>query len=279
MKRPQGWAPVLAAAFLGVITVIAAGKQPGSENSSTTHAESICPAAPVEAECTIRTESRSPQMISSWAAIIAGVAAAIGLIFTAHSVDYQAEQTKLQVATNQLEVNEQNKQQARLMNLWPADEFSPRRLFVVVSNRSEEPIYQFRIYIALATKGTHGYLAISTWTSFPPCTQVTFNLWPIAESYAETARLMTASRHLPAFDYGIMFKDATGQAWHRHASGMLHPTPWLEYLVQKGHYSPVLPPVFRTFTALTSDTNTVPEASQRFIDSGPKQADSCDPNV
>lgn len=223
---------------------------------------------------------RSPwyQVLATWAAILASFAAVGGLVFTGVSVRYQAEQTGLQVAASKAQVDQQNKQQARLVNIWAASEFSPNNIQVTVSNRSQEPIYQFRLYIALATSSSRGYLAISTWSSFPPCTQVTFDLRAIAESYHDTAKLMRRG-HLSNFDYGIMFKDAIGQAWHRHASGTLHPTPWLEYLAQNGYFSPVLPPVFRSFTPLLADQFTTPQTHQRFVKGGPRTANSCDQSV
>jgi hypothetical protein len=225
--------------------------------------------------------TRAPwyQLLASWGALIASIAAVGGLVFTGLSVRYQAEQTGLQAAASEAQVDQQNKQQARLVNVWAASEFAPNNILITVSNRSEEPVYEFRLYIALATSGQHGYLAISTWSSFPPCTQVTFNLLAIAKSYAETSRLMGSDRRLPGFDYGIMFKDATGQAWHRHASGTLHSTPWLEYLTGKGTFNPVLPPVFRTFTPLLADNFTTPETGQKFVTAAPEAASGCDQNV
>jgi len=219
---------------------------------------------------------RSPwyQVLGTWTAILASLAAVGGLVFTAFSVRYQAQQTGLQAAASRTQADQQNKQQAQLVNIWAASEFSPGRILVTVSNRSEEPVYQFRLYIAFATSRSGGYLSVSTWASFPPCTQITFDLRAIAESYAETARLILPDR-MSAFDYGIMFKDAAGQAWHRHASGMLHSTPWLEYLAQPGTYSPILPPVFRAFTPLASDQFTTPEPHGRFISAGPASASSC----
>jgi hypothetical protein len=224
--------------------------------------------------------SRPPfsEKLATWTAISASFAAVGGLIFTALSVRYQAEQTGLQAQASRAQVDQQNKQQARLVNAWPAAEFAPAKILVTVSNRSQEPVYQFRIYIALETSGKHGYLAFGTWSSFPPCTEVTFDLKSIAESYRETAELVNASHPL-RFDFGIIFKDATGQTWHRHAAGTLHPTPWLEYLSQGKSYSPVLPPVFRSFTPLLADQFTTPESGQAFIKAGPQAALSCDPNV
>ena len=215
------------------------------------------------------------QALATWAAIIASFAAVGGLVFTAFSVRYQAEQTGLQVKASNAQVDQQNKEQADLVNLWAASEFSSQGILVTVSNRSQEPVYQFRLYIALAS-GKTGFLAISTWSSFPPCTDVTFDLTTIADFYAQTARLMGPSDHFPKFDYGIIFKDATGQAWHRHASGTLHPTPWLEYLRERGLYNPVLPPVFRSFTPLLTAQFTTPVAGQIFVTDGPTTANGCD---
>lgn len=215
------------------------------------------------------------QMLGTWTAILASLAAVGGLVFTAFSVRYQAEQTGLQVAASRAQTDEQNKQQAQLMNIWAANEFSPDHVLVTVSNRSEEPAYQFRVYIAFATSGSHGYMALSTWSSFPPCTQATFDLRAIARSYSQTAKLMTSGRGLNKFDYGIEFKDAAGQSWHRHASGTLHPTPWLEYLSGANDYNPLLPPVFRSFTPLVADQFTTPEAHSRFIPGTLGAANSC----
>lgn len=219
------------------------------------------------------------EIISSWGTMIAGVATAAAPIFTGLSVRYEAQQTKDQNATNYMQVQDQNKQQADLINLWPAAEFSPRAILITVSNRSEEPIYEFRLYVALVAqvgRRSHGYLALSEWSSFPPCAQITFNLRAIAMSYTETAKLMGSSSKLPAFDYGIMFTDATGQAWHRHASGTLHRTPWLEYLQQKGYTTPMLPPVFNSDTLLSRDSYTIPEAHQAFVVGKPVSAMGCD---
>ena len=86
-----------------------------------------------------------------WAAILASLAAVGGLVFTGFSVRYQAEQTGLQVAASKAQTDEQNKQQAELVNVWASNEFSPAQVLVTVSNRSQDPVYQFRIYIAFAT--------------------------------------------------------------------------------------------------------------------------------
>lgn len=222
------------------------------------------------------TPQQSPryQALATWTAIFASLAAVGGLVFTAFSVRYQAEQTGLQAAAAGAQQDQQNKQQAQLVNIWPASDFSPGQMIVTVSNRSEEPIYQFRLYVAFATSDSGGYLAFSTWTSFPPCTQVNFDLQAIAKAYAETARFISPN-HLSRFDYGIEFKDATGLSWHRHASGTLHSTPWLEYLSGADKYSPLLPPVFKSFTALAADQFTVPEPDSKFISSRPEAANGC----
>jgi hypothetical protein len=222
--------------------------------------------------------SRS-QALSNWGALVASFAAVGGLVFTGLSVRYQAEQTKLQTAASNAQTDQLKEQQAQLVNIWPTNEFAPRNILVTVSNRSEEPLYQFRLYIALESSGSRGYLAISTWSSFPPCSQVTFNLWPIAGSYLATSQLIHAGRHLPAFDYGIMFKDAKGQAFHRHASGTLHPTPWLEYLTGKHTYNPVLPTVFRNFTPLLADNFVIPQSGQKFVAVSPRTASACGSGV
>jgi hypothetical protein len=200
--------------------------------------------------------------------------AAGGLVFTAFSVRYQAEQTGLQVAASRAQADLQNEQQAQLVNIWAQDQFSTGPIMVTVENRSEEPIYQFRLYIAFATSGSGGYLAISTWSSFPPCREVTFDLRGIAESYAETARLMPPHR-AGEFDYGLIFEDAGGQTWHRHASGMLHATPWLEYLSEPRTGSFLPPQIFQSFTPLMKDNFTAPEEDGTFISGGLVYADSC----
>jgi hypothetical protein len=216
------------------------------------------------------------QALSGWGALIASLAAVGGLVFTGLSVRYQADQTKLQTAASNAQTDQQNKQQAQLVNIWPTSEFTSDRIIVTVSNRSEDPIYEFRIYVALSTSSSHGYLAISTWSSFPPCSQVTFNLLAIAGSYVQTVNLMNPAKPVPRFDYGIMFMDATGQDWHRHASGTLHATPWLEYLTGNHSYTPLLPPVFRSFTPLHADNFTTPEVGQKFVVTAPTAANACD---
>jgi hypothetical protein len=215
------------------------------------------------------------QAIGMWTAILASMAAVGGLVFTAFSVRYQAEQTGLQVAASRAQTDEQNKQQAQLVNIWAASEFAPAKVLVTVSNRSQEPVYQFRVYVAFSTSGSQGYMALSTWSSFPPCTQATFDLGAIAKSYIQTAGLMTSNHLLNKFDYGIEFKDAAGQSWHRHASGTLHPTPWLEYLSGASGYNPLLPPVFKSFTPLTTDQFTTPEPHSRFIPGNLGAASDC----
>jgi hypothetical protein len=220
------------------------------------------------------------ETLSKWGALIASFAAVAGLLFTGCSVQDQSKQTKLQVQASQQQNDQLNKQQARLVNIWPASEFGAEKVLVTVSNRSEEPVYEFRLYIALATAGSRGYLAVGTWSSLPPCTQVTFDLKAIAESYPQTSQLLGAGRRLlPPFDYGIMFKDANGQSWHRHASGDLHPTPWLEYLSGKNNYNPVLPPVFKTWKALVSENFTLPQPGQKFVAVQPEPASGCDQSV
>lgn len=97
------------------------------------------------------SRSSLSQAIGMWAAILASLAAVGGLVFTGFSVRYQAEQTGLQVAASKAQTDEQNKQQAELVNVWASNEFSPAQVLVTVSNRSQDPVYQFRIYIAFAT--------------------------------------------------------------------------------------------------------------------------------
>ena len=221
------------------------------------------------------TRSSLYQILGTWTAILASLAAVGGLVFTAFSVRYQAKQTGLQVAASRAQTDEQNKEQAQLINIWAANEFSPNQILVTVSNRSEEPVYQFRVYIAFATSGSRGYMALGTWSSFPPCTQATFDLRAIAKSYLRTAGLIASGGTLRKFDYGIEFKDAAGQSWHRHASGTLHPTPWLEYLSGANNYNPLLPPIFRSFTPLIADQFTTPQARSRFIPGTLGAASSC----
>ena len=214
------------------------------------------------------------QALATWAAVLVSLAALAGVIFNALTIRYQAEQTGLQAAASREQVDQQDKQQAQLVSIWAASEFTPEQALVMVSNRSQEPLSHFQLYIAFKTSRSGGYLAISTWSSFQPCTQVTFDLRAIAESYAETARLMLSSR-AGDFDYGLMFKDATGQTLHRHASGMLHTSPWLEYLSEPRTGNPSPPPVFRSYTLLATDQFTTPEEGGRFIAGGPKNANSC----
>jgi hypothetical protein len=106
---------------------------------------------------------------------------------------------------------------------------------------------------------------------------LTFDLWAIARSYRETAELTTSRARMSAFDYGIMFVDASGKSWHRHAAGTLHRNPWLEYL-SDGSRSPNVPPVFSTekYVPLTAPGYTVPQARQPFVKTGPKSAEGCD---
>jgi hypothetical protein len=219
-----------------------------------------------------------PELISSWGAVVAAAATAIGLFFTAYSVKYQAQQTRDQNATNSMQVQDENKAQARLVNIWPTNEFSPNAILITVSNRSEEPVYEFRLYIAMIGPANGGYLAVGEWSTFPPCTQVTFDLRAIAMSYSATAKIMTSSHQLPRFDYGIMFTDALGQAWHRHASGTLHATPWLEYLNVSEHKTPV-PPVFINYKVLSGDLYTTPEVHQLLVSGSPVTAQGCDTGV
>src|SRR6266536_6217629 len=83
------------------------------------------------------------------------------------------------------------------------------------------------------------------------------------------------------FPYTTLFRstDTNGQAWHRHASGTLHTTPWLEFLNEPGVRTPILPPVFRSsYTPLIKDNYTIPQPGQTFIDAGPREADSCEPS-
>ena len=198
------------------------------------------------------------QALATWTAIFASLAAVGALVFTAFSVRYQAEQTGLQAAASRTQADQQNKQQAELVNTWPASEFYPQDT-VTVSNRSQEPVYQFPIYVAFATSRSGGYLAFSTWTSFPPCTQVTFDLRTIAESYPETARLMSPV-HLSDFDYGM---ESQGCCWPGMASariGNTSPYAMARISIGSGELQSFASSVFRSFTPLTVDQFTTPEA-------------------
>ncbi len=140
-----------------------ASSQEGSDSAGAPRQE--------EAHIQAKRHTVKPEAISSWGALVAATAAAIGLFFTAHSVAYQAQQTQDQNATNYMQLQDENKAQARLVNIWPANEFTSNNILITVSNRSEEPVYEFRLYIAMIAPANHGYLAVGEWSSFPPCTQ------------------------------------------------------------------------------------------------------------
>jgi hypothetical protein len=127
------------------------------------------------------------ETVASWAATGAAIVAAIGLIFTGCSVRYQGKQTKLQAEATKRQADDEDQRQARLVNVWPSATFSSQGAFVTVSNRSEEPVYRFRLYIAYAATPVSRHLVIRTWDGLQPCTSVTFDLQAIARSYKETA--------------------------------------------------------------------------------------------
>jgi hypothetical protein len=224
------------------------------------------------------------EVVASWASTAAAVVAAVGLIFTGCSVKYQgnqtryqADQTKLQTEAARRQADDEDKTQAKLINLWPSAAFSSKTMFVTVTNRSQEPVYRFRLYIAYAASPTDRYLLIRTWDSFQPCTRVSFDLLAIARSFRRATALNTTNTHRSPFDYGIMFVDASGKAWHRHAAGTLHLNPWLEYL-DDGSRTPRVPPVFRQggYTPQESAAYTIPQPRQQFVKAGPEKAEGCE---
>jgi hypothetical protein len=73
------------------------------------------------------TPSSLYQILGTWTAILASLAAVGGLVFTAFSVRYQAKQTGLQVAASRAQTDEQNKEQAQLINIWAAMNSHPIR--------------------------------------------------------------------------------------------------------------------------------------------------------
>jgi hypothetical protein len=212
--------------------------------------------------------------------LIAAIAALGALVFNGCAIryqgeqtHYQGEQTKQQVAESKKKLDDEIKRQARLVNIWPAGDFSVNRIHVTAINRSASPVYRFRIYITDG-EGPSAHVSIRKWDAMEPCTQVTLDLLAIARSYPETSDL-AGQDQLPQFDYGIMFTDADGQAWHRHAAGALSQNAWLEFL-DDGTRTPDLPPMLRDRKKLENAQGfTVPRARQKYIASGPTEADDC----
>ncbi|RFS83544.1 hypothetical protein D0T12_21145 [Actinomadura spongiicola] len=208
------------------------------------------------------------------AATISAYAAAGGLIIAAASMVFTGCQTQLAREQATEAAEDQKKRQARLVNIWPEREFGLDRLSVMVSNRSREPIYNFRIYFTLGRKNTEP-VAVRGWYSFPPCMQAIFDLGAIARSYPETAGRLRGPT-LPRFDYGLTFVDVSGQAWHSRPGTSISSVAWLEPL-HDGTRDPKLPNYLRENKPplLEGPSLTVPGRAQPYVLAAPSTAAGC----
>ena len=72
------------------------------------------------------------------------------LILMAFQLDTKRS-NKDQNATNYMQVQDQTRQQANIIN-FAGHRVSPRAILITVSDRSEEAIYEFRLYVALVAQ-------------------------------------------------------------------------------------------------------------------------------
>ncbi|GAA1542559.1 hypothetical protein GCM10009678_26290 [Actinomadura kijaniata] len=205
------------------------------------------------------------------AASISAYAAVGGLLITAASLVFTGCQTRLAMQQAARSEEDQEKRQARLVNIWPERAFDLKRLTVVVVNRSREPVYNFRVYVTFGRNRSEP-VAVRGWNGFPPCTRAVLDLGAIARSYPPTARRLEGGA-LPRFDYGLMFVDVGGKAWHSRPGTSVSSVAWLEPLVD-GTRDPKLPNYLRENgpSRLEADPLTVPERGQPYVRSAPGAA-------
>ncbi|MGW3932139.1 hypothetical protein ACWECC_29170 [Streptomyces microflavus] len=220
------------------------------------------------------------ERIALWATIAASIG---GLVFTGLGLREQAEatqhagdQAKYQGKTYEDQVDQQRKRQARLLNVWPRLQFGDGRRQVVIVNRSNEPIYRLRVYVSFADsyrekeKGEISLLSLGT---LPPCVQIDFDLNAVARVDPATEKALNGSKKM---DYGVLFVDSAGKAFHRHVAGEINPNPWLEFL-EGEEQAPDIPEVFEKFTrhGPEGDAVTALSSNTQGVAAGPSRAQAC----
>ncbi|MEU5885061.1 hypothetical protein [Spirillospora sp. NPDC047279] len=224
--------------------------------------------------------------------------AAIGLLLNAAALGFQGWQTRsandqaksandqARTANDQARLaniqearsrDELAKRQARLVNIWPEAPFTGERARVVVSNRAENPLANFRVFTAFDKTVSVDY-AIQRWIALPPCTELTVDLFEIIRSFPATARALKDNRPRHRLDYGLMFNDVNGQAWTRHPSTTVVYNTWLEYLDGPDRdRTPNEPKYLRDagHVPLAGAPMTLAPGGGRFIVGKPRAARSC----
>lgn len=218
--------------------------------------------------------------VNAWGVILGIFLGILGLFANGAATYYSGRATSDQGATTKDQFKREQMAQARLVDLVPAGEFTSRSLRVTLVNRSQEPVSRVKLYIAFAAAQhdkTHGFFDYEVWGTVYPCTQVTFDLRAIAVGHAQTARDDMSGDGGSLFDYGVVFTDAAGKTWHRHPSGFVNGTPWLEP-PSDGTRSPLLPDAFKEYHPLAgARVFTLPTAAQKpFVVGGPRAASACD---
>ncbi len=242
-------------------------------------------AAPPERETEVNQGDSSADIRSSKAARASVWVAAAGLLLTggglclqACQTGYAAEQTANATGEAAKSRDEVAKRQARLVNVWPKEPFTDARAYIVVSNRAQNPLSNFRVFVAFAKTVSVDY-GIRRWIVMPPCTELTIDLLQIARSFPRTAAALDRNKpHRHTLDYGLMFNDANGQAWTRHPSTSVTYNTWLEYLDGKDRdRSPTEPKYLREAGHVphAGEPMTLTPNGGTFVVGKPRRAADC----
>ncbi|MYS24226.1 hypothetical protein GA0115240_16152 [Streptomyces sp. DvalAA-14] len=213
---------------------------------------------------------RATEMISALG-VLAGIGFGVWSLYqSSRALDYQGDQLSSQVKAQEMS-------QAVTVNLVPAAEFSADHLTYTLVNRSQDPISRVKLYVAFEKPhGRYkGYFDYEVWNTVPRCSEVTFDLRAIAQMYPATAHMDLSGSSGTKFDVGVVFADAAGKTWHRHPSGFINGTPWLEK-PEDGTRSPVLPDAFHGYQPLTDHRiHAVPAAGRPFVLADKSAASGC----
>ncbi|MET9088410.1 hypothetical protein ABZX77_42105 [Streptomyces sp. NPDC004237] len=163
-----------------------------------------------------------------FATVVAALAAAIGLIFTAWTGYWSVEVARDQLGQSREDADRELRQQAVLVSAWTQTDGSnaphgePGGITGFITNRSLDPVDQVVVGIGarkadepISTSQRSSLKTLLYLGPLPPCSRVTISATAVKHALGGTDIDYTIS--------GVSFVDVYGQRWARVSSGPLKP--------------------------------------------------------
>lgn len=183
--------------------------------------------APMDHEPRALARERRLVWLSSWGTFIAGMASALGLIFSAvatflalaayQNQTHQAQQSAQQAAQ---QAADKKNEQAQKVKTWSSGSTS------YISNSSEDPIYEVSISPIVIHIGSSSKLTVLHFSSIPPCTvqSITSPVPPSKDANREPPVNLDGVWTL--YWSMVWFTDSQGQSWGDTMGPGLGGGPW-----------------------------------------------------